>query len=115
MAAWNSSSLAFSDHNNLRSGSGLLKNLSTRISKQHLVEHKMFGSKRKGIQIGKRFKGLGKGIMKGPVTAKMPKASGISPSLEQFDKMMNGVMGSKNNKFSSTPRKKSIFSRKSFG
>lgn len=120
MAAWNSSSLAFSDHNNMRNGSSLLKNLSTRISKQHLVEHKMFGSKRKNIQIGKKFKGLlGKKSQfnTGPITAKMPKSSGISPSLAEFDKMMSSVTGSKNSKSSNSmsPRKKTMFSRKQFG
>jgi hypothetical protein len=114
MAAWNSSSLAFSDHNNMRNGHGLLKNLSTRISKQHIVEQKMFGSKRKGIQIGKKFKKIGKGVghTKG-FSAKMAgniKSSGISPSVEEFDKMMSNVVGK-----GSKGSKKTLFSRKSFG
>jgi len=109
MSVWQSSSLAFSDHNTGRHSSGLLKNTPTRLSKQHLVEHKMFGSKRKGIQIGKKFKKVGKGIMKHSTSApKTEKASGISPSLAEFDKMMSSVMkGSKNGK--------SMFSRKMFG
>lgn len=110
MAAWSSSSLAFSDHNGMRDNSGLLKNLRTRVSKQHLVEHKMFGSKRKGIQIGKSFKKVGKGIKHGATSAHMTgniKSSGISPSVEEFDKMMNSVVGKKS--------KPKMFSRKSFG
>lgn len=110
MAAWQSSSLAFSDHNNLRKGPGLLKNMSTRISKQHMVEHKMFGSKRKNIQIGKKFKKVGKGIMKGSTSAHMDKMpSGVSPSMEEFDKMMNSAVKTNSSK------KKGMFSRKSFG
>lgn len=112
MAAWNSSSLAFSDHNNMRHGSGLLKNFKTRISKQHIVEQKMFGSKRgktgKGLLIGKKFRTSGKGIMKGSTSAHMPKSSGISPDLEEFDKMMKDLVGKNGSK-------KSMFSRKSFG
>lgn len=110
MAAWSSSSLTASDHNSSRhNGSGLLKNLPTRISKQHIVEHKMFGSKRKHIQIGKKFKKTGKGIMKGSTSAKQEGlSSGVSPSIEQFDKMMNSVMGKGS-------KKKSMFSRKQFG
>ena len=114
MAAFNSSSLAFSDHNNMRNGHGLLKNLSTRISKQHLVEHKMFGSKRKNIQIGKKFKGVGKGIMHGSTSGKMTgdmKSKGISPSIAEFDKMMSSV--TKGNSKSGSSKK--MFSRKSFG
>lgn len=107
MTAFSSSSLAFSDHNRMRNGSGLLKNLSTRISKQHLVEHKMFGSRRKGIRLGKKFRGSGKGVMHGSISAKMNKEKGISPSLEEFDKMMNSAVGKKS--------KKSMFSRKQFG
>lgn len=109
MSIWNSSSLAFSDNNKMKRGSGLLKNLPTRISKQHLVEEKMFGSKRKGIQIGKNFKKSGKGIMKGSTSAKMSKEGGISPSLEEFDKMMSKVMNKK-----SGNSNKSMLNRKSF-
>jgi hypothetical protein len=108
MSAYTSSSLAFSDHNNMRNGKGLLKNLSTRISKQHLVEHKMFGSKRKNIRIGKKFRQSGKGIKTKPTSSdRMPKSGGISPSLEEFDKMMNSIVGKKS--------KKAMFSRKQFG
>jgi hypothetical protein len=118
MAAWQTSSLAFSDHNNMRNGHGLLKNLPTRISKQHIVEQKMFGAKRKGIQIGKKFKKIGKGISsKASSGAMMPgdmKAKGISPSIAEFDKMMAGVVG-KGGKKSNGFSKKPSFSRKSFG
>ena len=114
MAAWNTSSLAFSDHNSMRNGHGLLKNLPTRISKQHIVEQKMFGSKRgktgKGLLLGKKFKGSGKGVMKGSTSAKMPKSSAISPDIAEFDKMMNSVVGK-----GSKGSKKSMFSRKQFG
>ncbi len=110
MSAWNSSSLAFSDHNNMRNGHGLLKNLHTRISKQHLVEHKMFGAKRKNIRIGKKFMSKNKGVgSTKSFSAKMPTSKGISPSLEEFDKMMSNVIGKGMNK------KKSMFSRKQFG
>src|ERR1035437_2098138 len=119
MSAWNSSSLAVSDHNGMRhSGSSLLKNMPTRISKQHIVEQKMFGAKRKGIQIGKKFKKIGKGISsKASSGAMMPgdmKAKGISPSIAEFDKMMSDVVG-KGGKKSNGFSKKPSFSRKSFG
>jgi hypothetical protein len=119
MAAWNSSSLGFSDHNGMRHGSGLMKNLTERISKQHLVEHKLFGSKRGNTQanplkIGKRFKKQGKGIVKSiGDTAKSvsPKGGGISPSIEEFDKMMSKISGKTSKGFG----EKKMFSRKSFG
>jgi len=82
--------------------------MPTRISKQHIMEHKMFGNKRKGILIGKKFRRVGKGIMRSSVSAKMPKSSGISPDIGEFDKMMSSVV----NKGST---KKSMFNRKSFG
>lgn len=111
MAVWNSSSLAFSDHNNSRhASSGLLKNTKERLSKQHLVEHKMFGSRRgktgKDFKIGKKFRKVGKGIMKGPTSAHMnKKEGGISPSVDEFDKWMS----------QNTGNRKKGFSRKSFG
>lgn len=116
MSVWNSSSLAFSDLNsNRHEGSGLLKNTKERISKQHLAEHKMFGSKRgktgKDLKIGKKFKKKGKGIMHGAVSAKMEKGGGVSPSVAEFDKMMNKVSG----KSSGSGGKKSFFTRKQFG
>ena len=96
----------------MRNGHGLLKNTKTRVSKQNLVEHKMFGSKRKNIQIGKTFKKIGKGISTKPSSAKMippMKGGGISPSIAEFDKMMGTITkGSSGNK-------KGMFSRKSFG
>ena len=112
MPVWNSSSLAFSDHNTSRHKSGLMKNLPTRISKQHITEHKMFGSKRKGIRIGMNFSKSGKGIMKHSTSAHMSgnsKSSGVSPSLEEFDKMMSSVVGK------GSKGKKSMFSKKQFG
>ena len=122
MPAWNSSSLAFSDsHSPLKrhENSGLLKNLHTRISKQHLSEQKMFGSKRgktgKSLKIGKTFKKSGKGIMHGSFSPDKTskKQKGISPSLEEFDKMMANVLGKKGN--GNGNDKKSMFSRKQFG
>ncbi len=119
MAAWNSSSLGFSDGGLKRHSSGLLKNLPTRISKQHISEQKLFGSKRgktgTSLKIGKKFKGSGKGIMHGSISAKMPKSSSISPSIEEFDKMMSSIVGKSSKGFSSNGKKKSLFSRKSFG
>lgn len=109
MAIWNSSSLVASDLNGMRHSSSLLKHTPTRISKQHLVEHKMFGSKRKGIQIGKKFKKVGKGTghTKSFSSEKDMHSKDISPSLEEFDKMMNKVVDKK--------PKKAMFSRKQFG
>lgn len=133
MAAWNSSSLAFSDHNNLRNGSGLLKNLTERVSKQHLTEHKMFGSKRghtqsNPLKIGKLFKKKGKDVgFTGPKTPRPGKnmkyggnvdSTSISPSTKEFDKMMNSVVNksSKVSKgFSGFGNKRGLFQRKSFG
>lgn len=89
---------------------GLLTNSSTRISRQHLAENNMFGSKRKGIQLGKTFRKSGKGIMKNPTSARATaKEKGISPSLDEFDKMMKNVslQGSMKD-----ITKKSMFSRK---
>jgi hypothetical protein len=92
-----SSSLAVSEspkhEPNRHKSSGLF-----RSSKQHIVEKKMFG---------KKFKGKGKG-MKSHFSGDM-KSSGISPSVEEFDNMMSKISGSRSNK------KKSMFSRKSFG
>ncbi len=119
MAVWNSSSLAFSDLNGSRHSSGLLKNTKERISKQHLSEHKMFGSKRgmhgKDLKIGKKFKKSGKGIMKGSTSAYMSnsmKGGGVSPSLAEFDKMMNSIA---KGSLGSNGKKKNGFSRKFFG
>src|ERR1700682_2347175 len=102
MPAWSSSSLSFSDHKLPRHSSGLLKNLTERVSKQHLTEHKMFGSKRgkagKDFKIGKKFRIKGKDVgHKSAISAHMPKSSAISPSIGAFDKMMNSLTkGSKN-------------------
>jgi len=120
MPAWSSSSLGFSDHNTGRhKGSGLMKNLSERISKQHITEHKMFGSKRgksgKDFKIGsKMFRKKGKGVLKSISSSKGGDLSskGISPSVEEFDKMMNSVSGGKKSKVKNG---KTMFSRKSFG
>lgn len=114
MAAWNSSSLAASD--TPRHKSGLFHNTATRISKQHLIEHKMYGSNRGkhgiDLKIGKKFKKTSKGIMKGATSGGSSSANfkggGISPSIEQFDEMMNSVS-------KSSGKKKNGFSRKFFG
>jgi hypothetical protein len=112
MAAWDSSSLAASDIP--RHKSGLFENTKTRISKQHLVEHKMFGSKRGkhglDLKIGKKFKKQGKGVMKGETSGGSSTADmqgGINPSVEEFDKMMSSI--------SKGSKKKNGFSRKMFG
>lgn len=113
MAAWKNSSLAFSDHNTMRNGHGLLKHTKMRIGKQDFVEHKMFGSKRKNIQLGKTFRKSGKGMMKGATSSdKMDKkAGGISPSVAEFDKMMSSIAKGS----SKSGSRKSMFSRKQFG
>jgi|SRR5579863_2763131 len=119
MAAWNSSSLGFSDHNGMRQSSGLLKNLTERISKQHLTEHRMFGSRRghtqaNPLKIGKKFKMKGKGTtrtLSSSDKSTSPKGGGISPSIEEFDKMMSRVAGKSSTGFGG----KKMFSRKSFG
>ncbi len=108
MAAYKNSSLAFTDTSSKSGGAtGIMKKFPTRISKQHLSETKLFGSKRKNIQIGKTFKKFGKGVgSKKSVGMHMPKSKGISPSLDEFDKMMSSVVGKS---------EKKGFSRKSFG
>ena len=112
MGAWSSSSLSASDTNGMRHSSGLLKHTPTRISKQHLTEQKMFGSKRKKIQIGKSFKKVGKGTgsTKSIGAEKTQTAKGISPSIAEFDKMMSKVAGK-----GSSKNKVPMFSRKQFG
>lgn len=78
-------------------------NSGKQISKTNFVEHKLFGSKRKGIQIGKMFRKSGKGVgNKTPISAKQDgnmKSSGISPSLSGFDDMMNSVVKKKVKQF----------------
>jgi hypothetical protein len=90
MAFWNTSTLS--------GMSGHMKKpkiLPMRISKQHIAEHRMFGNKRSGIRLSKPFRGFGKVSMKKPKAPKMePKQKGISPSLEEFDKMMSSMMKS---------------------
>jgi hypothetical protein len=116
MAAWNSSSLVASDSHSLdRHKSGLLNNTKMRVSKQHLVEHKMFGSKRgmhgTSLKIGKKFRKSGKGIMKGATSGGSVSENlkgGINPSIEQFDEMMKSVSSNNGNG-------KKKFSRKFFG
>lgn len=109
MAAWNSSSLAASDlprHKN----SGLLKNGLLRHSKQHMVEKKMFGNKKgmhgKDFLIGKKFKSTG---AKDTGVTKPMSFKGISPSVEEFDKMMSSSVTHNPNK------KKTPISKKFFG
>jgi hypothetical protein len=88
----------------------MIKNSLFRKSKQHMVEKKMFGNKigkhGKDFQIGKKFRKVGKGIMKSPGDMK---SGDISPSVEEFDDMLNSSVTHNPNK------KKSLFSRKSFG
>lgn len=72
------------------------------MSKQNFVENKLFGNKRSKIRMGKKFNKHGKGIDKKPVSAKMHKASSISPSMEAFDKMMSSVVNKKVSKKSDT-------------
>jgi len=115
MSAWKSSSLAFSD--NTTDSSNMKKSIfgsKPRVSKQDVKEHKMFGSKRKGIQLGKTFSKKGKGVgNNSPITAHQQgnaKGSGVSPSMAEFDKMMDNV--TKNSKGFG---KKSMLNRKQFG
>jgi len=112
MASFSKSSLNFSDTgddedklDSTERPNFRLKRFPTRISKQNLSEHRMFGSNRKSILIGKKFKKVGKGIMHGSVKSSMTKQKGISPSLEEFDKMMSKVTGK-------TGLKKSMFNKK---
>lgn len=89
----------------------MLRNPPEKSSKQAIIAKKMFGN-RKGkhgmdLQIGKKFKKKGKGIMHGAV-----KTEGVGPSAEEFDDMMTNTV--------KEPRgikkvKKSMFSRKQFG
>ncbi|SRR6266567_131989 len=106
MAAYKSSSLAVSEGLTRHEGSGLLKNGLFRHSKQHMMEKKMFkgrkGTHGKDLQIGKKFSSSSKSM--GDM-----KSSSISPSTEEFDKMMKSPVTHNMNK------KKSMFSRKQFG
>jgi hypothetical protein len=109
MARFTSSSLAASDHNSMRNSGGLMKHLSTHLSKQHLTEHKMFKKDRgvhgKDIKIGRTFR-HGKNANKHEPDVK---SKAISPSIEEFDKMVGAAIkstgGGKKNK-------RSMFSRK---
>lgn len=112
MSSLRNSSLDFSDtgddennDDNTSRPNFRLKKFPTRLSKQNLSEHRMFGSKRKSLLIGKKFKKIGKGIMHGSVKPSMHKQKGISPSLKEFDKMMSLVVGK-------TGLKKSMFHKK---
>jgi hypothetical protein len=127
MAVWNSSSLGFSDLNGSRHSSGLLKNLTERISKQHLSEHKMFGSKRgktgSDLKIGKLFRRKGKGTGQQPNSSPRPgknmkyggnvDSSSISPSTKEFDRMMSTIGGKSSKGFGGAGKR--LFQRKSFG
>jgi hypothetical protein len=107
MPAWSSSSLAASDLPRHKS-SGFIKNGLFRHSKQQMVEKKMFGSRRgmhgKDLQIGRKFR---KG-MKSHFAGDM-KSSSISPSVDEFDKMMKSSVTHNPNK------KKSMITKKFFG
>jgi hypothetical protein len=109
MAAFNSSSLSFSDGMK-RHSSGLLNNTKERMSKQQIMGKAMFGSKfgshGKDLKVGKKFKKVGKGIMKGATSGD---TGSIGPSVEEFDDMLSKA--SKGSKGS----KKNLFSRKQFG
>ncbi len=111
MSFSSSSSLAFSDgkhsHGMTRHSSGLLKNTSERVSKQSMMSHRMFGSKRgshgKDFKVGsKMFRKKGKGVLKSMGDIK---SGGISPSVEEFDDMLGGQ----------SKKSKKMFSRRSFG
>ena len=107
MAIFGSSSLAVSE-GGTRHKSGLFHNTKERLSKQHIMGNKMFGSKRgkhgQDFKIGKMFKKQGKGIMHGSTSGEPHK--GIGPSAEEFDDMMTNTAEGK---------KKKGFSRKMFG
>lgn len=111
MAAWNSSSLAVSD-GGTRHKSKLLNNTKERLSKSHIMAHRMFGSRMgkhgEDFKVGsKMFRKKGKGVMHGSTSGEPHK--GIGPSVEEFDDMMmNSGDGMKK-------KKKSGFSRKMFG
>ena len=67
------------------------------FSKQNFMESKLFGAKRKKIQIGKKFRQKGKDTgKKSPVKAEQQgNKKGIAPSMEEFDKMMSSVVKKK--------------------
>lgn len=114
MAAWNESTLAFSDHDAMRHKSGLMNNTKARVSKTDLVASKMFGKNRgkagKDLKIGKMFKKKGKGVSTKPVSARQIGSTSIAPTLEGMDDMLQ-----KMTKSSKGGGKKSMFSRKQFG
>ena len=107
MPAWQSSSLAVSDGMTRHSNSGLLKNTKERLSKQHIMGKAMFGNKTgrhgKDLQIGKKFRRKGKGIMHGSTSSQH---GSIGPSVEEFDDMMQSQK---------TGNNKKGYSRKMFG
>lgn len=66
------------------------------FSKQTFMASKLFGSKRKNIRLGKKFRQHGKDVgKKGAVSAKMEKSSSIAPSMSEFDSMMKDVVSKK--------------------
>ncbi len=56
-----------------------------KISKQNFTEKRLFGSKKKNIQIGKTFSKKGKKDSTKPVSGR----KGVSPSEEAVDEMMS--------------------------
>ena len=113
MSSWSSSSLATSD-GAIRHKSKLLTNTKERLSKQHIMGNRMFGSRKgmhgKDFMIGKKFKKVGKGVMHGSTSGESHK--GIGPSAEEFDDMM---MNSSEGMKTSKNKKKNGFTRKMFG
>ena len=66
------------------------------FSKQTFMATKLFGSKRKNIRLGKKFRQHGKDTgKKGSIGAKMEKSSSIAPSMSEFDSMMKDVVKKK--------------------
>ena len=110
MPSWSSSSLSFSDGMSRHKSSSLLKHTPERVSKQDLHAKRMFGNKDgkhgKDFKIGKMFRKKGKDVGKKGAISSMPHG-GISPSVEEFDDMLESANGKQ--------KKKSLFNRKSFG
>lgn len=82
---------------------GLLRKPKVNVSKQNIVENRMFGSRRgktgKDLQIGRKFSKGKSTKLSGDM-----KSSAISPSIEDFDKMMSSLTGG-------SKKKKKMFDR----
>ena len=99
-----------------QSAKSLLTNGINRKSRQQLSEKFMFGSRSskhgKSFSIGKKFKSSGKGVgSKGSFGGSM-KSSSISPSVDEFDSMMNDIGGGGGNKNKIVKGKKGFFTKK---